>query len=451
MDQGGRMDRRAMVRATGAALAAMGPGGSVLARAGLGPGSAAPDAWRVNGDRVNGWLADLSRFGANPEGGVSRVGFGEADRAARAWLVPIMRESGLEVSTDPAGNIIGRRPGSDPALKPLLFGSHIDSVLHGGNYDGDVGTLAAVEVARTLNEAGYRNRHPFWVTMWADEESGLTGSRGFLGDIGAEELARPDPRDGVTLAEKIRRVGGNPEAMARYRNEPGSIAGYVELHIEQGGILDESGTDIGVVEGIVGIRSWNIVVSGFANHAGTTPMPGRKNALLAASELALAVDRIVKTRPGRQVGTVGRFEVRPGASNVIPGEVSMSIEIRDLSMATLDALWMEIERAGTEIMASRGTTWTVQPKATNVAALSTPAVRDRIADAARSLGLSARVMPSGAGHDAQDLARIGPMGMIFVPSVGGISHAPKEFTRPADVTNGANVLLQTMLRLDSQP
>ncbi len=405
-------------------------------------------AWRVNGDRVNGWLKELSRFGANPEGGVSRVGFNDADVEGRTWLVPVMRAAGLEVAVDPAGNILGKRPGTVPGLKPLLFGSHIDSVLNGGNYDGDVGTLSAVEVARTLMEKGYRNRHPLWVTMWADEENGLTGSRGFLGEVSAADLARPGPRDGVPLADKIRKVGGDPVAMAGYRNEPGSIAGYVELHIEQGGILDRTGVHIGVVEGIVGIMSWDATVTGFSNHAGTTPMDERKNALLAAAELALAVDRAVKGRPGRQVGTVGRFQVKPGAQNVIPGEVSMSIEIRDLSMETLAALWIEIKAAGDQIMTKYGTSWVAASRPTNVTALSNPVVRGVIDQAARGLGLTTRLMPSGAGHDAQDLARIGPMGMIFVPSVGGISHSPKEFTRPEDVTNGANVLMQTMLRLD---
>ena len=405
--------------------------------------------WRVTGDRVTGWLKELSQFGANPEGGVSRVGFSDADVAGRAWIQPLFRQAGLETAIDPAGNIIGKRAGSDPSLKPLLFGSHIDSVLHGGNYDGDVGTLGALEVALTLSEHRYRNRHPLWVTLWCDEENGLTGSRGFLGHVSVKELGAPG-RDGVPLADKIRKIGGDPTAMAGYRYEQGSIAGYVELHIEQGGILDRTGVKIGVVEGIVGIKSWDVTITGFANHAGTTPMAERKNALLAASELVLAVDRIVKRHPGRQVGTVGRLQVLPGAQNVIPGEVTLSIEIRDLAMPKLEALGQEILVAGEAIMRRQGTSWVATPRTTNVAALADPAVRGTIGEAAQALGLSTRSMPSGAGHDAQDLAAIGPMGMIFVPSVGGISHAPKEFTRPEDVTNGINVLLQTILRLDQK-
>ena len=421
-------------------------GAVVVAR----PGQPDPawQGWRVDGARANRWLTELARFGANPGGGVSRVGFSDADIEARRWLMGVMREVGLSPAVDPAGNILAKIDGSEPGLKPLLFGSHIDSVLNGGNYDGDVGSLGAIDVMATLLTKRYRNRHPFWVTIWADEESGLTGSRGFLGEISQEELGRVRPSDTVPLGELIGRVGGDPAAMATYRHEPGSIAGYVELHIEQGGTLDQARIDIGVVEGIVGIVSFEVTISGFANHAGTTPMPGRRNALTAASELVLAVDRIVNRHPGRQVGTVGRLDVKPGARNVIPGEVRLSIELRDLDMAKLDRLWREIKAAGDAIMSRRQTAWEASPRPTNQAAKSDPKVRATIAAATRSLGLSQRVLPSGAGHDAQDLARIGPMGMIFVPSVGGISHAPQEFTKPADVTNGINVLLQTILRLD---
>jgi N-carbamoyl-L-amino-acid hydrolase len=213
-------------------------------------------------------------------------------------------------------------------------------------------------------------------------------------------------------------------------------------------VLDQSRTAIGAVEGIVGIRSWDVTVTGFANHAGTTPMDQRKNALVAAAELVLAVDRIVRATPGRQVGTVGRLEVRPGAPNVVPGAVDLSIEIRDLSTPTLDRLWAAIRSEAEAVMARHGTEWTVRERATNQPARSDPRIRDLVEDSARGLGLTVRRLPSGAGHDAQNLARIGPMGMIFVPSVGGISHSPREFTRPEDVTHGVNALLHVMIALD---
>lgn len=405
--------------------------------------------WRVNGARVNGFLDGIARFGLTPDGGHSRVGFSDADIEGRTYTMGLLRDASLTVEVDPAGNILGKRAGTLAGAKPILFGSHIDSVLNGGNYDGAVGSMGAIEAARTLAEKGYRNRHPLWVTIWCDEESGLTGSRGFLGDLSAEDLARTG-RDGVPLAQKIKRIGGDPERLSAYGHRPGSIAAYLELHIEQGGILDRTGVQIGVVEGIVGIRSWDVTIKGFANHAGTTPMDQRKNALLAAADLALAVDRIVRAVPGRQVGTVGRLVVSPGAQNVVPGQVDLSIELRDLSMEKLERLWTDIHAEGDRIMARYGTSWTATARPTNMAALSNPVMREVIGESAKSLGLSTSIMPSGAGHDAQDLARIGPMGMIFVPSVSGISHAPSELTRPVDVVNGANVLLQTVLRLDQR-
>ncbi len=403
--------------------------------------------WRVNSRRVNQHLTDLSQYGKNPQGGVSRVAYSQADIEGRQFAMQSMRDAGLEVGVDPAGNILGHRGGSLAGAKPLLFGSHIDSVPEGGNYDGDVGSMSAIEVAQTLGENGYRNRHPFIVTIWADEESGLTGSRGFVGDISPEELTASG-RDGVALGVKIQRIGGDPARMAEAKHAPGSVAAYLELHIEQGAILGQKGIQIGIVEGIVGINHYDVTIKGFANHAGTTPMDQRQNALLAASELTLAVDRIVRSIPGRQVGTVGRLIVKPGAPNVIPGEVDLTVELRDLSMQKIESMWEQIHRELQTITAKYGTTFTFDQQHSNVAALSDPKVRDVIADAVRGLGLTSQVMPSGAGHDAQDLARVGPMGMIFVTSVKGISHAPTEYTRPQDVENGANVLLQAVLRLD---
>jgi len=427
--------------------AAAGAGAALWSPPGWGGQAPAWRSWRVNGQRLNQHLTDLSRFGRNPEGGVSRVSFSPADLEGRAYVMELMRGAGLAVRVDPAGNILGRRDGTLAGAKPLLFGSHIDSVPEGGNYDGDLGSLSAVEVAQTLGANGYRNRHPLDVVVWADEESGLTGSRGFIGDLSDEELRAPG-RDGVPLDEKIQRIGGNPLRLAEARHGPGSVAAYVELHIEQGGILDQQAIQIGVVEGIVGINHYDVTIKGFANHAGTTPMDQRQNALLTASELVLVVDRIVRAEPGRQVGTVGRLMVRPGAPNVIPGEVDLTVELRDLSMERIESLWDQIYNELQTISAKNGTTFTFIKQHSNPPALSDPRVREVIGDAAKGLGLSSQLMPSGAGHDAQDLARICPMGMIFVPSVKGISHSPNEFTKPEDVVNGANVLLQTVLRLD---
>lgn len=402
---------------------------------------------RVNGDRINAHLAALAEFGKNPQGGVSRVAYSDADRAARAVVMDWMRAAKLEPTVDLAGNIIGRRAGSDSSLKPIVFGSHIDSVPEGGNYDGDVGSMSAIEVAQTLAERNVTTRHPLEVAIWQNEEGGLFGSRALSGQLVSSELKNVSS-SGKTIEQGITFLGGDPSKLDQVKRRKGDIAGYFELHIEQGGILDASKIDIGVVEGIVGIKQWDVTVTGFANHAGTTPMDQRHDALLATARFVEMVNRVVRGIPGRQVGTVGKIQAFPGARNVIPGKVVCTLELRDLDDKKVDSIFARIQREAQAIGARNGTRFEYSEQHVSFAALSDPRMRRIIADAASGLGLSARVMPSGAGHDAQAMAQLGPMGMIFVPSVGGISHSPKEFSRPKDITNGANVLLRSLLAAD---
>jgi len=402
---------------------------------------------RIDGSRLTARLAALSAFGRNPQGGVSRVAYSDADKAARATVMDWMRDATLEPSIDFAANIIGRRAGSSASLPPLLFGSHIDSVPEGGNFDGDVGSVAAIEVARWLAEQRVTTRHPLEVTIWSNEEGGIIGSRAVSGQLATAELANVSS-SGKTIADGIRFLGGDPSRLAAVKRAKGSIAGYFELHIEQGGILDTAGIKVGIVEGIVGIRQWDVTIEGFANHAGTTPMNQRHDAMLAAARFIEMVNRVVTSEPGRQVGTVGRLQAWPGAPNVIPGKVICSLELRDLDDAKVARLFDRIKTEAVAIGALNQTTFSYTPLHENVAAPSDPRMRGIIADAAKALGLSTRVMPSGAGHDAQALAQLGPMGMIFIPSVGGISHAPKEFSNAADIVNGANVLLGAVLAAD---
>jgi N-carbamoyl-L-amino-acid hydrolase len=416
--------------------------------------SAVPRRWtwpqgdlRVNGDRVNAHLTALSEFGKNPQGGVSRVAYSDADRAARAVVLDWMRAAKLEPTIDFAGNIVGRRAGKDASLKPLLFGSHIDSVPEGGNYDGDVGSTAAIEVAQTLAEHGIVTRHPIEVVVWQNEEGGLYGSRAVSGQLTPAEL-KTVSNSGKTVEQGIAFIGGDVSKLDRVKRQKGSIAGYFELHIEQGGTLEADKIDIGIVEGIVGIKQWEVTVTGFANHAGTTPMNQRHDALLAAARFVEMVNRIVLSIPGRQVGTVGRIQAFPGAPNVIPGKVVCTLELRDLADAKIDTMFARIRDEATKLGKENGTQFAFVDLHSNVAAPSDPRMRAIIGDAAKALGLSSRVMPSGAGHDAQAMAQLGPMGMIFIPSIGGISHSPKEFSRPADIVNGANVLLKAVLAAD---
>jgi N-carbamoyl-L-amino-acid hydrolase len=398
--------------------------------------------------RIQQHITELAKFGTNPQGGVSRVAFSDADIAGREYVKKLMQDAGLVVRVDAAGNIIGRREGGDAKLPPILIGSHTDSVPAGGNYDGDVGVLGAIEVAQVLKERNVRLRHPLQVVDFVDEEGGTVGSFAMIGRLQPAALDLMT-HSGKTIRDGIRAVGGDPDRLAEAQLKPGDLAAYVELHIEQGAILDASDIDIGVVEGIVGIRWWDVTVEGVANHAGTTPMNRRRDAMVSAAEFALAVNRVATTTPGRQVATVGRIRAEPGAPNVIPGKVVMSLEIRDLDAAKIASVYDAIRAEAQKIAEARQTPISFEQLQTS----SEPAPTDErlrkiIAKAADSLQLSHQLMPSGAGHDAQEISHIAPTGMIFVPSVGGVSHAPKEFTSQQDMANGANVLLQTVLAID---
>jgi N-carbamoyl-L-amino-acid hydrolase len=406
-----------------------------------------PPSPQINGARLNEHLTVLSQFGRNPQGGVTRLAYSEPDKQARAVVMDWMRAAKLDPSIDFAGNIIGRRSGSDPSLKPLLFGSHVDSVPEGGNYDGNVGSAGAVEVAQTLAEQGITTRHPLEVTVWQNEEGGLYGSRAVSGQLTPPELKNV-ARSGKTIEEGIAFLGGDPSKLDQVKRKRGDIAGYLELHIEQGGILEKNKQDIGIVEGIVGIKQWDVTVTGFANHAGTTPMDQRHDALLTTSRFVEMVNRVVTSIPGRQVGTVGRIAAQPGAPNVIPGIVTCSLELRDLSDAKIDTMFAQIRAEADKLGARNGTSFQFRSLHENVSAPTDARFRTIIGDVAKTLELTTRVMPSGAGHDAQSMAVLGPMGMIFIPSIGGISHSPKEFSKPEDIVNGANVLLGALLALD---
>lgn len=403
---------------------------------------------RANPDRLEQRIKALGEYGANREGGVSRVAFSNADIGGRAFIMDLMREVGLSVRVDTAGNIIGRREGSAEGLPVIMFGSHIDSVPGGGNYDGDVGVIGAIEAIQLLNENGLSTRHPLEVVSFTDEEGGLTGSRAMVGQL-SDRTLEVMSHSGLTIREGIREVGGDPNRLDLAERKPGELLAFIELHIEQGAILHQERINIGVVEGIVGIRWWDVTIKGFANHAGTTPMDKRWDAMVSAAELTLAINHVAISMPGRQVATVGRIRAKPGAPNVIPGEVVMSLEIRDLDALKMQQVFERIQAEAKQIADARFT----PIRFSEIDVASPPAPTDQqmrriIANSAAELGMSFKLMPSGAGHDAQDMTHIAPTGMIFVPSVNGVSHSPKEFTTAQDMANGASVLLKTVLAID---
>jgi N-carbamoyl-L-amino-acid hydrolase len=405
----------------------------------------------VNAQRLRARLEELSLHGRPAGGsfadGVSRVAYSDADVAGRALVLRWMREAGLDPRIDAAGNIFGSRAGSDPKLEPVLFGSHTDSVPGGGNFDGDLGVLSSIEVVEWLNANRVQTRRPLEVVDWCNEEgvafnNGLDGSRAVAGLL--EDGALEHVWNGVIKRDAIRKVGGDPDRIASVRRAAGSFHAYLELHIEQGGNLDREHIPVGVVEGIVAVDRYAVEFRGFANHAGTTPMPDRQDALLAASELTLAVNQIVRAEPGRQVGTVGHIEVSPNAPNVIPGIAKLTVELRDLSAEKIARLGAAIEQKAHAIAAQTRTTVEMHRTSHHESAIADARLQTAIEEASARLHLKTKRLPSGAGHDAQSMAHLGPMAMIFVPSIAGISHSPKELTRWEDCANGAGVLLETV-------
>lgn len=439
------MQRRTFLRHAGALAAVP----VVLPFAGVwdGPFGAAP--LRVNGVRLNEWLARFDAVGRTATG-INRVAYSDADLAGRTFTQQLMRDAGLVPRIDTAGNIYARLDGTDRSLAPILIGSHIDSVTDGGNYDGPVGSFGAIEVARSLREQNIRLRHPVDVVIWQNEEGGTTGSKVAIGEMTDAELAKV-ARSGRTIREGIGIIGGDVSRLGEAVQRKGDIACYIELHIEQGGLLEKASKQIGVVQGIVGLRWFEVTITGFANHAGATPMDQRQDAMLAAAKFTVAVHDAIVAEPGRQVGTVGRMVVSPNTTNVIPGQVVLTVDLRDLDYAKIEHFTAVFERLAREIGTVTTTTFAFKRLTDSKPAISDPAVMSWIETSATALSLSSQRMPSGAGHDAQEIAHIAPMAMIFIPSVGGISHSPKEFSRADDITNGANVLLNAVIAADASP
>ena len=439
------MQRRTFVKKSSLTVIGMGVFGSLLSnnkKAGAG--------LSVNGKRIESRIFELAKFGRDENGHGYRVAYTKGDIEGRAWFMELMKKAGLDPTIDAAGNIIGKRKGKNPSLKPIGFGSHIDMVPDGGNYDGTLGSISALEVIEILNENNVVTEHPLEVIIFGNEEGGTIGSKAMTGGLTSDGLQQKS-QSGLTMAEGIKAIGGNPDNIQSCIRKKGDFHAWVELHIEQGGILEKEKIQVGVVEGIVGIVHWEVTVEGFANHAGSTPMNMRQDALLAASKFIIAVNEVINSVKGNQVGTVGKIAVTPGAYNVIPGKVVLGLEIRDLSSEKIEMLFSEIEKRAATIAKDFKTTISFlrQPNESKPA-LTNKALQQTINTSAKALGFSTKFMQSGAGHDSQHIATIAPAAMIFIPSVGGISHSPKEFSTATDMANGANVLLQTILKLDKE-
>lgn len=430
-------------------------------------------AIRINVDRLWNDLLELSKIGRG-ERGVSRPAFSPADMEGRRWLLKRFEEAGIPARMDAYGNVFGRLEGirregvqrsgfeksgvlrgdarvDTPGDPPyILIGSHLDTVPEGGMLDGALGVLAGLECLRVLKGSGERLPCAVEVVAFSNEEGsrlgpGTFGSRALLEGISGEEWARVCPA--------LKEAGLDAASLATGPSlNPSAIRAYLELHIEQGGVLDASGEDIGVVQGIVCIQSFRALFKGEPNHAGTTPMENRKDALLGAAELVLAVPATVREiGSGTTVGTCGQIRVSPGGRNIIPGLAEISIEVRDLREETANRVVESLRKRAFEIASARGLEVELTRVSRTPGATMSPEIQDIIEDEAVALGLSTRRMLSGAGHDAMIFGKKVPSAMIFVPSRGGVSHSPSEWTSKEQCGNGAEVLLRTVIALASKP
>ena len=405
---------------------------------------------RVSFARLRADLEALGRIGRGPGGGITRPSFSDADMQARRWFMGRLRDAGLEPRVDGAGNISARTGDGGPAV---FLGSHLDSVPNGGMFDGALGTLAALEALRVVRERGLRLKRPLELVAFTDEEGafgGFFGSYAFTGALTAEMIRAQQDVRGLRLVEVMGRHGLDAMEALRARRDPAAMHAYLELHIEQGPILERLGVPIGIVEAICGIRRFGVSYRGRADHAGTTPMDARKDAMVAGADLVLRARHLGLEAAPHGRATVGIFRVEPGVANIVPERAELILEVREQSPAALEAL----AGRGTELARSVAAAWaleaTIEPLLRIDPVPMHPAVQAAIATAAGGLGLMVHCMPAGAGHDAQVMGRVARAGMVFVPCRDGRSHSPLEHAEDAACENGANVLLNAALALANE-
>jgi N-carbamoyl-L-amino-acid hydrolase len=399
---------------------------------------------QINSGRLWQSLMDLARIGATDKGGVRRLTLTEVDGRGRDQFVQWCRDAGLEVAVDGIGNIFGRRAGADPAAPPVAMGSHLDSQPSGGKFDGAYGVMAGLEVVRTLNDAGIRTRAPVEVAAWTNEEGSrfvptMMGSGVYAGVHTLESALAQKDIDGVSVREALKAIGYAGDA------KPHKLGAYFEAHIEQGPVLEQTNTTIGVVLGALGQRWFDVAIAGQDSHAGPTPMETRKDAMLAAARLTVEVNRIATTFPDYARGTVGFLQVKPNSRNVVPGEVRMTVDFRNAKDGTLSAMVEELKRRAADIQLETRTEITLKEVVYFPPSEFATELVGSVREGAKGFGYSHRDIVSGAAHDAVYMARIAPTAMVFVPCEGGISHNETESARPGDVAAGCNVLLHAVL------
>ena len=412
----------------------------------------------VNRDRLWDFHSALAQF-TEPDRPYTRRAFGPLHKAGREWLSERMQAAGLTVSFDFAGNLIGRCEGTVRPDQVIMTGSHSDTVPDGGRFDGISGVLAGLEVAQTFKEAGYRPRHSFEVVDFLSEEPSdfgvsSVGSRAMAGHLPRTSLEETDS-SGATLGHAIDQAGGRSAALGRALRNKGEIKAFVELHIEQGKVLEANDTDIGIVSSIVAIRRIALKFTGQADHAGTTPMDLRQDALVAAARLIEWTQGTARQwsdsgAHGHLVATVGYMDVHPNGANVIPDRVEMLLDLRADKVETMDAFCVELENAGASSVADLGVAFQHRVLTSSSVTMCDAALRDRLRAACDRRGYSFRDMPSGAGHDAVYAGKLAPVAMVFIPCLDGRSHCSAEWTEPAQLERGGNVVLDFVCALDAE-
>jgi hydantoinase/carbamoylase family amidase len=408
----------------------------------------------ISAARIGSRIAQLAEFGGLPNGGLNRMPFTPQDREARSLFTNWLTGLGLSVRIDGAGNIIGRREGTDQTAPVVMTGSHLDSQPTGGRFDGIAGVVASLEVLETMGEAGFVHRHPIEIVCWTAEEVSCRfsqtaiGSRAMVGTLRANDLQQRCRLTGITLGEALTSIGVDLSALAAAERAPGSIKAVVELHVEQGPYLEQMGKQIGVVTQVQGATRVKCALRGQQAHSGGMPMSYRRDALCGAAELLLAVEAAAAARTNPPVvGTVGVLSLGHQAVAIVPGIAEMLIDVRSVDAPARMAVVEEIESAARRIAERRQLKLDWQHAWSFPSTDLAPEVIDTVEQACDGLGVSSQRMPSGAGHDAMVMGSRFPAGMIFVPSVRGISHAPEEFTRTEDIAVGAKVLCRTLCML----
>jgi allantoate deiminase len=405
----------------------------------------------IDGERLWRRISDLGEIGKQEGGGVTRLSFTDEERAAKDRVASYMEEAGLSVYEDAVGNLFGRREGRNAEAPVVLVGSHLDSVYNGGDFDGPLGVLAGIEVLHAMEQRMIETEHPVEVVAFTDEEGarfsfGMIGSRSLAGKLAPKDLTNHEDKNGVSIAKAMRAYGLDPERLDDAARPEGSVRAYVELHIEQGRVLESEDLPTGIVTGIAGPVWLRFSLEGETGHAGATPMNLRRDSLAAAAEI-MGLIEAAAAETNTSVGTVGQLDLEPGGINIIPGKVRFSFDLRDIDEGVRDRVEARILEGAEEICRRRGVRLEIETLQRLAPASCSELVWEAAERACKRLSIRPHALPSGAGHDGMQLTDLCPMGMIFVRSKNGVSHSPDEWSFMEDCTAGGNVLYYVVLDL----